>query len=149
MIRQTADEFAADMGRLATEFGGDVSEALEECKPLVKADVQANFDRAAAGDGGAWPARKDPTKTHPLLVLTGALEAAAAGDGAGHVERIVSHHTLELGVDKSAGDGGVPGAGVHQFGYGPVLARPFLAVRSETIDDCTEILADHALRQIG
>ena len=115
MKSQSVDEFCADMERLAEGFGQDLRPALAECAGIIHDDVGTNFREAISPDNEAWPARKDEGFTHPLLDLSGALQAAATGQGAGAVTRI-ENTVLCIGVDASVEQGGLPGAFVHQFG---------------------------------
>jgi hypothetical protein len=102
--------------------------------------------------GSAWPPRKDPGDGHPLLIETGALQAAATGKHAASVHRIVDRTELQLGVDPGASnEGGIPWAVTHQEGNPAVniAQREFAGISDETADKCAEIVADHKLAEIG
>lgn len=175
MIKQTADEFIADLKAIAPRFGDGLPRALEECRPKLLEAFNENFASQSSA-GQAWPPRKDQGFSHPLLNLSGSLRAAATGQGAGHVERITQEgdvHVLELGVDKTAGGGGIPGAAVHNYGatIRPVKAqylswvdsaggrrfakqvtipqREYLVASDETLDQCGEIMADNLLGELA
>ncbi len=158
MISQTPEEFAADMERMATQIESAVPEALRLCEPLVVENIVANFARAESPDGIAWPERKEVGDGHPLLVETntvgsGSLFAAATGQGGGHVSRI-DGNALLVGVDKDGGIGGIPGAGVHNYGFaanawGSIPQREFLGIGETTTDACGEVLADRLLKELG
>ncbi len=146
-LTQTAEEFAADMLELAGTFGPD-KEALNECKPLVLAGVQRNFDSASDGGGSKWLPHAPLTiklhGPHPLLILQNKMRPAAVGTGPGKVERN-DGLSLELGVDK----GVIPYAGVHQDGYRRIPKRQYLDISPETQDQCLEMIADYAVATLA
>jgi phage gpG-like protein len=168
MISQTVDEFAADMERQADAFGTDLTPAMKECAEIVHTDIRTNFQEAVTPDGVAWAPRKDEGFSHPLLNLSGALMDAATGEGAGAITRI-GPDSLEIGVDASVDEGGLPGAFVHQFGATilPVTKRflswlnssgervfakqvtipprEYLGFSPDASDRCTEAIADHVM----
>jgi hypothetical protein len=82
-----------------------------------------------------------------LLVETGQLKAAATG-GPGSVTK-ASDRQLITGVDKGGGGGGIPGAGVHQYGYGAVPKREFLGPPEDELAKIDELIADAGLELIG
>lgn len=151
--QQTAREFAKEFSGMAESFGDDQADALRECTGVVRAGIAENFQQSRSSSGQSWPARKDPAAgNHPLLIKDGKLLAAATGKGAGSVARVVDQQTLEVGVDPDAGTAGsVKGARRHQYGDTPpgILARPFIGVSDSAADKCAEVVADHALREIG
>ena len=172
MISQTVDEFCADMERLVSEFGRDLTPAMTECAEIIHADIRTNFENAITPDGQAWPARKDQGFSHPLLDLSGSLMDAATGEGPGAVTRI-SADGLDIGVDASVDQGGLPGAFVHQFGATiyPVTkqylswinsdgdrvfaksvtipAREYLGFSTTSADLCTEAIADQCMEGLA
>lgn len=175
MIQQTADEFVRDMNRLANEIGRDIVAPLEKCKPKLLEAFNENFSTQSAA-GSPWSPRKDQGFTHPLLNLSGSLKAAATGQGAGHIERIFQEGergTMELGVDKTAEGGGLPGAGVHNYGavirpvhkkylswinskgqrvfakQVTIPQREYLVADEETINECGDIMADELLKEFA
>lgn len=116
----------------------------EQVHPMLLASFRDRFTSSASADGAAWPARKDPGDGHPLLMETGALMQAATGGGAGAFAEIETRE-LSAGVDMQGGsEGGIPGAGVHQFGYAErnIPARPYLEADDETLVEIGEVLAD-------
>jgi len=119
----------------------DLRPVLEECRAHILVGMTEGFNQGRAPDGTAWPARKDPRKTHPLLTLSGALKAAAGSPATGHVERFEAD-ALEIGVEKVQ-QGGLPGAAVHQFGYAKrnIAARPYVGISEETATKCSATVA--------
>lgn len=104
-----------------------------------------NFTSSATPDGASWPKRKRRGDGHPLLMETGALLQAATGGGPGHVTQVADNELL-TGVDKSVDLGGIPGAGVHNFGYGAVPKREFLGVPEKRLETIDELVADAGLK---
>lgn len=172
MIQQTADEFVRDMNKLADTIGNDLTAPLEKCKPRLLESFNENFNSQSSA-GNPWPPRKDEGFAHPLLNLSGHLKAAATGQGAGHVERIINEGdrtSIELGVDKTAEGGGLPGAAVHNYGavirpvnkqylswinskgervfakQVTIPQREYLIADEQAIDDCADIMADELLK---
>jgi len=143
MPRQTAEEFAADFNTLAAAFGQDMTAALQECAPLILKGIEEHFDESRTAAGEAWPARKDPGPTHPLLILEGTLKLAAT---LGQINEVIDGQTLKVGVDKDV----VPYAGVHQFGFpeGNIAQREYLAMSDVTIGACGDVIAKHAVSQV-
>lgn len=122
-----------------------LSEPLRACLPLLRAGFGQNIERQQDSMGGAWPDRKD-SQPHPLLRETGALWAAASGNGPGSSEEVGARE-LTIIVDKSIDLGGLPGAAVHNFGYpaGNVPQREYLYAGEETLDRCGEALGESVL----
>ena len=154
MISQLVDEFAVDMEALVVKVEQAVPEMLQACEPLVLENIVENFARQESPDGLAWPERKEVGDGHPLLVETktegaGSLFAAAAGQGGGHVSRIEGD-TLVIGVDKDGGIGGIPGAGVHNYGFPErnIPQREFLGIGEATADVCAEVIADRCMKEL-
>jgi phage gpG-like protein len=155
MKSQRVEEFAQDMESLAGRFEQKIPEALELIVPVVYKGIEDNFVYAETPDGVGWPDRKEIGDGHPLLVETrtegsGSLFSAATGQGGGSVKRIEGN-TLIIGVDKEGGIGGIPGAGVHNFGYPPrnVPQREFLGVHESRMDELTETLVEPVLALLG
>lgn len=141
----TEQEFAERLQRLETE-GVNLTDAMEECEPILLAGVDGNFDRRGDASGQPWPARKDPGPRHPLLELTGALRrAATGGDG---VASEIADDSLTLRLRQ--GPSGTSRAGIrrHEFGDAAVmgrpgiLPRPYFGVSEETADDVADVIAD-------
>ena len=154
MKSQNAEEFAAEMEVLASRFDQAVPEMLQACEPLVIENIIENFARQESPDGLAWPDRKEIGDGHPLLVETrtegaGSLFGAATGQAGGHVSRIEGN-TLVVGVDKDGGIGGIPGAGVHNYGFPErnIPQREFLGIGENTMDACAELIADHCIKEL-
>src|SRR5262245_39159786 len=91
------DQLAAELERAGSELASGYESVFVASLPLVRGDVQSNFENAQTAGGIPWKPRKDQ-KSHPLLRLSGALYAAAVGQGAGHVEEIAGN-TLTFGVE--------------------------------------------------
>jgi phage gpG-like protein len=147
---QTAEEFATEMEGLASDFRRSVPGALRACEQLVEEDVMEHFARQESPDGDPWPARKGEGDGHPLLVETntqgaGSLLAAATGQGGGHVSRIEDDDTLVYGVDKDGGIGGIPGAGVHNYGFPSrnIAQREFLGLDDQAAEGVGVVIADN------
>ena len=146
-MSQTAEQFNADMATVADKITALVPEALRDCEPLVSGAIMENFLGSKSPDGTTWPPRKNPGDGHPLLIETGALMLAATTPGtAGHVSR-VEGDSLVVGVDKDGGIGGIPGAGVHNYGFAErnVPQREFMGIDEDTADACGEVIADKLL----
>lgn len=146
-VVQEFDEFIADMEKLSREFGNDFEPALRECYPIVQRDIEDHFD-AAEGSNGTWPLHSPVTIArygpHPLLILTGALAAAATGTGTGHV---VQFDTSEMtyGVER----GVIPYAGIHQDGGGNIPQREYLWFSEEAVGECTGVVMSHAMAMLN
>lgn len=123
---------------------------LTGCRDAVYGDVRQNFESRSAPDGGPWPPRKPRPDDdgHPLLEDTGFLRAAATGQGPGAINDVQARE-LVVGVDDTVELGGIPGAAVHNYGYGNIPERHFMAAREETLDRCGEIIGDGVLERIG
>lgn len=128
-----------------------LNEPLADVRELVLESFAENFAESSSASGAAWPPRKPRPDDdgHPLLIETGALRAAAIGEGPGHVTRL-DKREIEVGVDPSVKLGGIPGAKAHQFGYpdNNLPARPFHDPREEHLTKCDEILADYLLERL-
>ncbi len=145
---------AADMPDAMAKLGRRLADApLDESLGKVADRLQEgfadNFQRASDSGGGAWPARKDPSKTHPLLQLTGALLASTQSGSPGNITTI-DGRTLQTGVDKSVDLGGIPGAGVHQFSYPSqnIPQREYLYATDDVLVECANILADDIVSEV-
>jgi phage gpG-like protein len=158
------------MGTIALTVGVDMTEGLEKCKPIVAEQVRLNFETAGTQEGG-WPARQG-NRGHRTLIESGALMAAATGEGPGHIERIENGNELVWGVTTGVQQGGIPGAAVHQYGatIRPVKAqflafevdgkkifakevtippRPYLVIGEEAKEKIADVLADALIEEIG
>lgn len=144
----TPDELVREFDAAAGRVAGDHTDILASFVPLVQADVQSNFDNSATAGGIPWPPRKDK-KPHPLLRLSGALEAAATGRGPGHVQTI-DNNELVYGV------GGIIYAARQNYGDVPgsrdklgrrmnIPAREYMAITEGTVDEMVEAFADGIL----
>lgn len=141
----TPAEFVGEMAAFATAVeSAPLRPAMEDARVKLRQNVRDNFTSSAGPDGQAWPPRKVPGDGHPLLMDTGALLQAATGGGAGAVSTI-EDRAVEIGVDPSVRQGGIPGAGRHEFGGGGIPARPYLGASDATLDAIGEVLADAAL----
>ncbi len=145
MKSQTVEIFIADIETTVAELPGDMTEALQKCDELILAGIEENFENSMAADGTSWPARKDPSLTHPLLILDGDLKAYASGGG-GEVEITAD----ELVRTLPPGTSGTSLAGVRRHEFGDeeimgtdgILARPYFGVSDETVDKCADVVAD-------
>jgi phage gpG-like protein len=139
-----AEEFEEELSRLAERLDNEpMPVPMGECiQPLLDA-FRENFDTSSDADRSPWPARKNPKPTHPLLILTGALEESATMDqGAGHVSRVMDRE-MELGTDLIY-------AATHQFGDESrnIAQREFLAISEETADGLVEVIAREVEHQL-
>lgn len=112
----------------------------------VRGGIRENFASESGPDGESWPARKARGDGHPLLQDTGALMQAATG-GSGNVTNVTARE-LSTGVDKGVVQGGIPGAGAHQYGYGKIPARPYLGASEQRLDAAGEAIADRGFELI-
>lgn len=93
---------------------------------MMRESILENF---RVGGRPAWPPRKD-SKPHPLLVLTGALRNSIAPQANNRRASVVS--TILYGP-------------THQFGRGPIPARPFMVLQSGDEREAVEILERYIL----
>jgi phage gpG-like protein len=145
MTTVTPDELVREFDAASRRVAGDHTDLLQSFVPLIAADVQSNFDNSGTAGGIPWPSRKG-NKPHPLLRLSGALEAAATGRGAGHIQTI-QNNELTYGV------GGIIYAARQNYGDVPgsrdrlgrpmnIPAREYMAISEGTVDELTERAAD-------
>jgi phage gpG-like protein len=144
MKSQTVDELERDVEDVCTKTTQILEEGLRRCLPIVKDGIRFNFDSATDPDGVGWPARSVQGDGHPLLVDTGQLRDAATG---GHIAD-VDGDTLRVGVDKGGGGGGIPGAAVHNYGFGKIPKREYLGLREEFIEKCQEQLTNAMMEHL-
>lgn len=139
-------EFQSRLARISQDFPGETDEILRACAPVVLEGIQDNFRNSRSAGGEPWPPRKDPKPQHPLLILTGALEASATGKGTNSINR-VRDGVLEIGVTKGDPGTSLGGAAVHQFGYPEknIAQREYLGFSEDTMDACAETVADAAV----
>lgn len=62
-------QISAELG-ITIDHLTDFSEPMSEAADIMMDAVEDNFDKRGGRFGG-WDPRKDPTKTHPLLELSG------------------------------------------------------------------------------
>jgi hypothetical protein len=120
---------------------------LDACVQPVRDGFASNFAAQSGSDGAKWPERTTGGD-HPLLIESGALLGAVQG-GQGGITRNQDRQ-LALGVEKLDGIGGLPGAGVHNFGYpyNNIPQREFLYATEDVLAKCDEIIADGAVSEI-
>jgi phage gpG-like protein len=139
------------MEQIVRDFGEENTDALKECDEVLRAGVEANFDASATARGEAWPARKDPTPKHPLLILEGNLKQSATTEEG----QISDGKTLTRIMPRGASGTSLAGIRRHEFGDEEILgkdwiqARPYYGVSSQAADDCAEIVADHLAEQVA
>lgn len=128
---------------------GNLAPALAKCKDIVRRDIKQNFATSSAPDGAGWPPRKHIGDGHPLLIDTGFLQAAALGLGPGGFDEL-ERREVTIGNDKTVELGGIPGAGVHNFGGGRfnLPAREFFAATEAGLDECAEVIGDATYQQL-
>lgn len=150
----TVPEFTRELDAAVSEAGENNTPALESCEMIIRASVEENFQTATTARGEAWPERKDPKPTHPLLILEGELMAAATAKGAGASMTISDGKVLEISMD--SGPTGTSRAGIrrHEFGDEEIMgkpgirARPYFGVSSEAADACADTVADAVVEQL-
>lgn len=152
MLRQKVDELEVDLAKVPTRLSVAIPQALLQCAPIVDKAILDNFAREASPDGDSWPARKEAGDGHPLLVEvgtegSGSLMSAATGLGGGHISR-VEGNSLLTGVDKSGGVGGIPGAGVHNYGFAEknIPQREFLGLSDVFAEEVAAMLAEELVK---
>ncbi|MFQ5495928.1 MAG: phage virion morphogenesis protein, partial [Phycisphaerae bacterium] len=98
----------------------------------MTAAVEENFANATGPQGQAWPARKDPRGTWPLLVKTGTLKAEATR---GQAETTDRELTLRVGLVYAA---------THQYGRAGanIPARPYMGASDRHLDTIGKIIGD-------
>lgn len=150
MKSQLVPEFAADMERVPAQLEQSIGGILDAITPRVLEGIDELFSLAQSPDGESWPPRKEVGDGHALLIDTTALKSAATGVGAGSVKRVESD-TLIVGVDKDTSLGGIPGAGVHNYGFPQrnIPQREFLGLNESAADDCANIIADLCLDKLN
>lgn len=152
MSTEQLDALVRDIEVAADYLPGDLGEALRECDVAILQGIEENFAGSQTARGGGWPARKDPKPQHPLLILTGELQAYATG-GSGDAEITENELTRRL----PGGSSGTSLAGVrrHEFGdevilgQSGILARPYFGISEATADRCADIIADVIAEQFN
>lgn len=141
--RQEVEEFARDFAAIGQTIGEDFTEALLDCKEPIAENIEDNFQQSQTAGGSPWPPRKDPAPTHPLLILSGDLKAAAIY---GNVDRIEGGRELVFGVSKDT----IPYAAVHQYGWPEqnIAQREYMGVSEITVDKCAEIVLDSKYAEV-
>ena len=142
---QTMEEFLADLDTLSANFGEELHDPLMDCQTVILVGIAENFAGSHSSTGFRWPPRKD-NKKHPLLILTGELEAAATG-GDGSISRVEEGTSLIVGVDTGGGQSGRPWAELHQEGGTKMPARSFLGFSDEVQDACEDVLVEWAIEE--
>ena len=119
-----------------------LDDALSDCAKVLQEGFVDNFQAARDSDGVAWPARKDPRPTHPLLILSSALLKSVQSDTPD-----ISGRTLQVGVDPASG---IPYAAVHQFGYPPrnIAQREYIHATDDVLVACAEIIGDEVAAEV-
>ena len=135
-------EIGQAMSALADTFINESLEwELKQCADVCRREIAGNYDRGGSALG-AWPPHAPATVArygpHPLLILSGDMQAASVQQGAkGHIEQI-NDRQLTMGVDASTG--GIIYAMAQQFGHGRIPPRPFIVIGDEAIQQCKNIV---------
>jgi len=101
---------------------------------LVEAQTRRRIqDEKTAPDGTAWEGWSESTKdqrqgNHSLLLFEGRLRDSIAGQA-------VNGNTVVVGASMIY-------AAVHQYGYGPIPARPYLGLSDENADEVVDLVLD-------
>lgn len=142
-------DYIDELGRMAGQLGEENTKALKECDRIITVSVETNFLASETARGEAWPERKDPGPTHPLLILEGDLVAAAiTGDGVITDGKVLTRTMPE-------GPTGTSLAGIRRHEFGDeeimgkpgILARPYFGVSSAAADKCADTVADALVEQ--
>lgn len=144
----TLDEFAAELeesARLANELpiARDLQDQITD---LIYASVQRNYDESASADGAAWAPHAPMTirmyGPHPILILSGAMEAASTMSGIGGNYLEVSDRSITTGVT-------LPYAATHQYGDASrnIPARPFYDLRESYIHEIENLAANYLTQE--
>lgn len=137
--------YFAEVGRkLESE---PMPEAMQNCAKAMQAGQDENFERQSTREGTPWAPRKPPTGGWPILTKTGALRAAATGQGSGAIQES-DGRSATVGVDAGVHvpGGGVHAAGFHQFGTSRMVARPFVGASDRIEEALGEYIADEGLK---
>lgn len=151
IVLATKEQFEADLAKLAgLATDSDLGDVLSVATSEVRGAIGLNFADSSTPSGNAWPPRKDPRPNHPLLIKSGALLRAALGEGAGGSTR-TGARDVELVIDKSVKEGGIPGAAVHNFGYPArnIAQREFFAPKDAVQDSIDETVMDALDKLVG
>lgn len=141
-----AADMAAEGQRVAEAIrSASLRPAMQKCYEAVKHSTADSFDTATSPDGTSWPPRKEPTGDWPLLVKSGALAAAASGEGEGHVAEI-GDREMSTGVQSDV----IQYAAAQNYGYPPnnLPPREYLGADEPALDECGEAIADAGLAAI-
>lgn len=141
------ENFAAYLDGVAKKLASEpMSETMEAAKQAMQAGQAANFAGQHTRDGAAWAPRKPPTGNWPILNKTGALMAAATGQGPGAIQAS-DGRSATVGVDASVHvpGGGVHAAGFHQSGTSRMPARPYIGASDEIEEAIGQAIADRGL----
>ena len=152
-----ADNIMAEMQTIATAFRtASLATAMDEVGMIIQEGFLDNFSRESGPEGG-WQAIQPrgrsaarPGTTDTILADSGALLAAASGDHTASIRRVMDgNRTVEVGVDKSVKQGGIPGAAAHNFGFryanSTLPQREWLYATDTVLDKATKKLADLAM----
>lgn len=115
----------------------DLTAGFEEAIAVVNDGLYQNFSLAVGPTGTSWPPHAPYTVQrygpHPLLVLSGAMLAAATEVGAsGNIHR-VSDRSAESGIDATI----IPYTFAQNFGWAHIPARPFFYAVDDVVDRAT------------
>lgn len=141
-----AEEFSEQMFGVAAELlGVSCAPVFAAMLPVIRQGIELRFETATTPDLNPWPARKPNPKDdgHPLLIDTGALIAAAIGQGTGAIEQ-VSSRELVVGIDGQV----IEYANVHNEGYEQIPQREYFGLDDQTIDQCEELIADYIMQKV-
>ena len=143
------EEFGAACEATAGVVGVVPDGVFVDIEEILRMGIDDNFNNQATADGVSWPARKRIGDGHPLLDDTGALKAAAIGEGAGSVSRVVGGDELQIGVEKIE-LGGLMGTAVHQYGYPErnIPQREYLSISDDTADQAADLVLDRIFEEI-
>ncbi len=139
-MTMTPDQFDAFLELSAVGIqNASLHDAMQDCLDVIHGGVEDAFAAKVDSAGAAWPPRKDKL-THPLLVKSGKLKAAATTGG--------TVGDRELTTSIKGAD--VPYAATHQNGSTKrnIPRREYQYATEETLDACAEIIADAGLEAI-
>ena len=145
--KYTLDELIAELEIQAQAMDDlPIARDLEqEITSVMYAGIQQNYNLSATAWGMAWAPHAPSTIArygpHPLLILTGAMEAASTSSGVRGNYLEVNDRSVVIGVD-------LPYAAAQQYGTDKIPARPFFDLPDEAIADLEDLAVGYYSREV-
>ena len=148
-------EQTIDAEEMPEQAAGVLSELLQlscvpvfaQMLPLIRQETEERFDTETSPEGVPWKPRKIIGDGHPLLVETGAMAAAAIGQGTGAIEQL-QNRELMVGIDGSV----IEYAAAQNYGYpkNNLPQREYFGIDEdgELADQLEEMLTDYVYTEI-